>query len=425
MSPEQVEGRPTDHRADIFSLGCILYEAVTGRNPFPGTSVVEVLHQILNDEPPPVAEVRPGAPVAIDRIVGRCLAKDPDERYQSIKEVAIELRHVLQDRTALPAGRLRKGNAMAYAFIALAAISGAAIAAFILHERDRPSELANYRFTPFATDARYEGFPAWSPDGKSIAYVAEADGVLQVFVRGIDAVQGTQITHAVRDCREPFWDPRGNRIFYISLAQDRDSLWSVSVGGGEAEVLLQNVYTAAISPDRKTLAMLREGEEQGNFALSLWTASPPEGVPKRYEQPPVGKARFATGFIRFSPDNSKLAMWIASRGSVHDRTLRQIWIVPQSEAPYTVLQSLQPAPRPYPFSWMPDSRHIVFGAEYPLPTAGMHLWSADTKSGSLRPLTRCSARSSEKRLVAMEFAGCSIQSTARRHSFMECHSSAH
>jgi serine/threonine protein kinase len=110
MSPEQVEGRPADHRSDIFSLGCILYEAVTGRIPFPGTSVVEVLHQILNSEPPPIAEVSPAAPVAIDRIVRRCLAKDPDERYQSIKEVAIELRQVLRDRDALPARKLRKRN---------------------------------------------------------------------------------------------------------------------------------------------------------------------------------------------------------------------------------------------------------------------------------------------------------------------------
>jgi Tol biopolymer transport system component/predicted Ser/Thr protein kinase len=389
MAPEQVEGRPADQRSDIFSLGCILYEAVTGRNPFPGNSVIAILHEILYGEPSPIADLEPAAPPDLERVVRRCLAKDPDNRYQSIREVAIEIRQ-LRTGSAPVAARQRRTHrtAMASAFAA-ATLFAAALIAVLAYERSRPAELETVRFTPFATDATYEGFPAWSPDGKSIAYIAEVAGVMQVFVRAVDAAQGTQITHAVRDCREPFWDTRGNRIFYISLAQDRDSLWSVSVGGGQPEVFLKNVHTGAISPDGKTLATLREDDAHGNFALALWMSSPPEATPKPYDRPPLRDARFATGYIRFAPDNSKWALWARMRGTTTGQDDRAMWIIPRHDGnPHTVMPSLLRASSPFPFSWMPDSRQIIFSAEFLLPATGMHLWSGDTETGRLRPLTR-------------------------------------
>jgi len=94
MSPEQAEGKTNeiDQRSDIFSFGCILFEAATGRKAFESDSVVKSLHMVVYEPAPPIAELNPSAPPELQRIVRRCLAKDPDERYQSIKEVAIELK---------------------------------------------------------------------------------------------------------------------------------------------------------------------------------------------------------------------------------------------------------------------------------------------------------------------------------------------
>src|SRR5712692_5784593 len=91
MSPEQAQGktREIDHRSDIFSFGCILFEAATGQKPFEGESIIKSLHKIVYEPAPPIADFNPSAPSELQRIVRRCLAKDPDERYQSIKEVAI------------------------------------------------------------------------------------------------------------------------------------------------------------------------------------------------------------------------------------------------------------------------------------------------------------------------------------------------
>jgi serine/threonine-protein kinase len=99
MSPEQAQGKTTeiDQRSDIFSFGCILFEGATGRKPFEGESVIKSLHMVVYESAPPITELNPSAPAELQRIVRRCLAKDPDERYQSIKEVAIELKELRRE----------------------------------------------------------------------------------------------------------------------------------------------------------------------------------------------------------------------------------------------------------------------------------------------------------------------------------------
>jgi serine/threonine-protein kinase len=96
MSPEQAQGRvrEIDHRSDIFSFGCLLYEAATGRRPFEGDSLIKSLHKLVYEPAPPMTDFNPSAPPELQRIVRRCLAKDAEERYQSIKDVAIELREL-------------------------------------------------------------------------------------------------------------------------------------------------------------------------------------------------------------------------------------------------------------------------------------------------------------------------------------------
>ena len=99
MSPEQAQGKTkqVDHRSDIFSFGCILYEAVTGQKAFAGEDAIDSLNKIVRESPPPISEFRPDAPNHLQRIVRRCLAKDRDDRYQTIKDVAIELRELRQE----------------------------------------------------------------------------------------------------------------------------------------------------------------------------------------------------------------------------------------------------------------------------------------------------------------------------------------
>src|SRR5262245_34304410 len=102
MSPEQVQGKPVDARSDIFSMGCVLYEAATRRRPFAAETDIEVMHRILRDRPTPVEEIAPQVPAEVRRIIRRCLAKSPDQRFQSMKDLAIERREVHDEYDALP-----------------------------------------------------------------------------------------------------------------------------------------------------------------------------------------------------------------------------------------------------------------------------------------------------------------------------------
>ncbi len=102
MSPEQAQGKTKeiDQRSDIFSFGCILFEAATGKKPFEGESVIKSLHMVVYEPAPPITDLNPSAPADLQRIVRRCLAKDPDQRYQSVKEVAIELKELRRELQA-------------------------------------------------------------------------------------------------------------------------------------------------------------------------------------------------------------------------------------------------------------------------------------------------------------------------------------
>src|SRR5262245_47874038 len=103
MSPEQAQGKTEiDHRSDIFSFGCILFEAVTGRKAFEGSDAIDSLNKIIRESAPPISEFRPDAPNHLQRIIRVCLAKDPDERYQTIKDVAIELRELRHEMNEQP-----------------------------------------------------------------------------------------------------------------------------------------------------------------------------------------------------------------------------------------------------------------------------------------------------------------------------------
>ena len=99
MSPEQAQGKTNeiDSRSDIFSFGCILFEAATKKKPFEGDSVVKSLHSLIYEPTPQIKDLNPNAPADLQRIIRRCLAKDKEERYQTIKEVAIELKELRRE----------------------------------------------------------------------------------------------------------------------------------------------------------------------------------------------------------------------------------------------------------------------------------------------------------------------------------------
>jgi eukaryotic-like serine/threonine-protein kinase len=177
MSPEQAQGKSSeiDQRSDIFSFGCILFEAVTGRKAFDGKESIDTLNKIIREPAPLIAEFRPGAPTHLQRIVRRCLAKDREDRYQTIKDVAIELREMRRemeglgvdtgDSTAAPTGLAStsitppssaeyivsgiKHHKFAAAMVAVLLVAGVTSAGFYLRTRGSEVTIESIAVLPF------------------------------------------------------------------------------------------------------------------------------------------------------------------------------------------------------------------------------------------------------------------------------------
>jgi eukaryotic-like serine/threonine-protein kinase len=263
MSPEQARGTASDYRSDQFSFGLILFEMAVGRPAFRRNSPAATLDAIINDEPqnPPALDAR--MPPMFRWIVERCLAKDRAERYASTTDLHRDLR-TLRDRLGELTSAAQGPPAPAHRPLwqrsllatALLAAFGAGAILSVMTPRTEERDPSALKFTPFTTDPGYQGFPAWSPDGQTIAYAADVNDTLQIFTRRVSSQAAAQITHAPYDCRYPFWSPDGNRIYYVSLARERDSIWSVSAAGGTPQVVVENASRGAIAPDGRAIAFL-------------------------------------------------------------------------------------------------------------------------------------------------------------------------
>jgi Tol biopolymer transport system component len=402
MSPEQARGAPTDFRSDQFSFGLILYEMAAGRRAFHRETSAATLDAIINDESPPMSAVDARSPILLRWIIERCLAKDSGDRYGVTADLHRDLR-TLRDRlseavagevdvTARPA-RTRWTLTLVAAAVLVLVAGGAMLASFFA---PTDGDTAALRFTPLATEPAYEGFPAFSPDGQTIAYAAESDGKLQIFTRRLSSSESAQLTRQAYDCRHPFWSPDGQRIYYMSLAKDREGIWSVGASGGTPQLVVENATRGAISPDGRTLAFLRD-ENRADIVgtAALWLSTPSGTAPWTRESVEAaarrrgtfGGGHFIEGVLSFSPDGRKLGMCVVSEPLAESGW--QFWIVPVPEGPeYRRLAWwADAAPRLTSFTWLPDSQHVVLGITS-LSTPGSHLWMADLEHDRAWSLTR-------------------------------------
>ena len=411
MSPEQARGSATDFRSDQFSFGLILYEMASGSPPFRRDTPAQTLEAIINDEPTPLLDLNPQTPLMLWWVIERCLAKDPIDRYGSSADLHRDLRN-LRDRLAEAIARERRQLVAPSRSVARRALLPAAILAALLTGAVMWSvafgvaqeDSSTLGFTPFATDAGYEGLPAWSPDGQTIAYSAEVNGLLQIFTRTLSSASPAQVTEAPFDCKYPFWSRDGKRIYYVSLAKTRDGIWSVGAAGGSPQIVVENATRGAISPDGRTLAFLRDEQRAdivGTGAVYLatpprpepWSKDVVEAAAKRYEG--FGDTRFVEGVLAFSPDGRSLGICaVPFRGLPFNRAEEiqlgwQFWVVALADgSPRRRLAWwTEPVPRVTSFTWLPDSRHVVLGVNA-LSTPGSHLWMMDLGRDDVWPLTR-------------------------------------
>jgi Tol biopolymer transport system component len=366
MSPEQAQGFAVDFRTDIFSFGCILYEAVAGTRAFSGESAVDTLHQIIHSDPAPIAQRAPVVPGELQRIVQKCLQKNPEERYQSMKEIAVDLRGLRRQLDSgsgpavagAPGARRRTSTIAAVVVVALVvAIAGAWLARRWMGTRtvEAPS-LAIQRITDtgIVIDA------VVSPDGKYVAYVESSGGKQGLYLRQLNGARPIEL---LPPAAVGFWGTvfarDGQSIYYVTKEPSHPAgeLFQIPLLGGTPRALLSDIDSAVtFSPDGSKLAFYRVDLTQGASAIVVANADGSNARALATTHPPEF---FAPGFFvepSWSPDGKRIAACVRNSQS-RDARLVTIDAASGAETAFQDRFALATAT-----AWAPDGSGILFVA---------------------------------------------------------------
>jgi Tol biopolymer transport system component len=244
MAPEQLEGIEADARTDIFALGAVLYEMSTGRRAFDGKTKTSLIAAIVGSEPKPIRDLQPLTPAAFEHVIAKCLAKDPEQRWQSASDVASELEWIggatsTEGSAAHKARRDGRRLGMIAVVILALLLSGAAVASwrfFRLSPAEVPMVMS---LTVPAQDGDLFGQAAFSPDGTAIALIVESAGsaaggksARTLWIRQLDRLQPRELP-GTEGALHPFWSPDGKSVGFFAQGK----LKRIATAGGPPQII--------------------------------------------------------------------------------------------------------------------------------------------------------------------------------------------
>ncbi len=340
MSPEQAEGRPLDHRTDIFSLGVVLYEMLTEKRPFDGNSAIGILHAIINEEPPRAIELNSQLPAEVMDILDKAMGKDPNERYQHAGDFELDLLRLKRgvETNSLPSIHERvlqqkvapRGWRAVWMWAGLCALIVLGMGAIAwklgrlnigvnnLHAANMVS-LDRVTLAPLTLDPGYEGEPTFSPDGQTIAYVSDRTGNFDIFLKQVSGGPDINLTNHPADDMQPAFSPDGKEIAFVSSRSGvpqclcffvygteqplmGGGIWVMTAFGGSPRRIAEMGTFPSWSPDGSSI-IYSSGPWFGQKVYKIAsTGGDPHEIPIKLE----GEAPFLA-YPTYSPDGR----WIA------------------------------------------------------------------------------------------------------------------
>ncbi|MBI1790215.1 MAG: serine/threonine-protein kinase [Acidobacteria bacterium] len=233
MAPEQLEGKEADARSDIFAFGAVIYEMLAGRRAFEGKSQASVMAAILEHDPPPISTLQPLTPPALDRVTKTCLAKDPDDRWQTARDLKRELGWIAgapESGSPAPASFTAASRYVSLPWIAAAVALIALAIPAARHLRETPPPETRVDIVTPATDSPASF--ALSPDGRKIVFGAWGDGASRLWLRSL-ATTAAQPLAGTEGATVPFWSPDSRSIGFFA----GNALKRLDLGGGAPQTL--------------------------------------------------------------------------------------------------------------------------------------------------------------------------------------------
>ncbi|UCG51287.1 MAG: PD40 domain-containing protein [Candidatus Latescibacterota bacterium] len=409
MSPEQAQGKETDGRSDMFSLGVVTYELLAGRLPFKGEHETAMLYSIIHNEAEPIDRHRQDVPDILKTVIEKALKKEPSERYGSVVELTRDLEplvaasgtQVRGKAPVLPGGaaavrqlkrkstwnRLKPflyGSAVVVLLVIVVSVYWAnrrgtrepseTAAERAVVEREVPKQVTLRQIT-FSEGV--EEFPALSPDGSKLAYCAEVGRYRQVFVKDLETGQMRQVTNTTADNIQPGWSPDSRTIVFIrshlpdgKLAPDvvfgiygGGDVWMLTLASGEEMKIIDNAFNPAFSPDGKHLAF--DASLAG--PRRIWVADYLGRNPQQVSYDPSEVVRHHVP--RWSPDGSKIVFqnkdWTRFDIKIVDVATRQMISVTDD-----LSQDLNPV-------WSSSGSAILFSSYR---SGGLNVWRMPVSS---------------------------------------------
>ncbi len=359
MSPEQALGKPVDFRSDIFSFGVLLYEVATGKRPFRGDNSFSIIDSILKKPPTPANEVRSKVPQALERVLERCLEKDPDDRYQSTLDLVHDLEEVRDqlasgetlELTTLPAG----GVSPLWKWASLAAIGlAAALAGVLIFGGVRSSVRSIPAALTQATDlVGSEAYPSLSPDGRQLVYAMTRGGPRDIHLLRVGGDNPINLTRdSGVDNSQPVFSPDGEQIVFRS-ERDGGGLFLMGATGESVRRLTNFGFHPTWSPDGLRIAFSTDDIEEPGIRTSqavVWIVDVTTG---EAAQVIAGDASQPS----WSPNGERIAYWGVRPGSGQ----RDIWTAAADGSDPRALTD--DAAMDWNPVWSADGRHVYFASD--------------------------------------------------------------
>jgi len=330
MSPEQAEGGKVDARSDIFAFGAVLYEMLTGRRAFGRDSRIKTLAAVLNEEPKPASAVSETVPGELERIIGRCLRKDPQRRWQTLSDLKVALQDLKEDSEsgklqAPAAARKRSPRFFGIAAGVIVLAAAVLLVKLVLIKPDGPVE---YDIIPVTYDNGMTAFPTLAPKGDLLAYTSDRGGKgdLDIWVQQVSGGEPLRLTDHPADDWFPSFSPDGSKIAFRS---DRDGggiyvIDALAVGGQPRRVADKG-FAPTFSPDGQWIAYLVLPGSLEARHFKVYIVSPKGGEPR----PVLADFRFnfivQGASLVWSPDSRSL---LFSGRREDDAKTTDWWVAP-------------------------------------------------------------------------------------------------